>query len=109
MNVKIDDGKEQIFGFSKADNALRTFEGVKLKALFPQYVPEKSMVDGKINFCGLALSGGYDENAKNLTFAVPSLGISEKFIGKTRKESVDKLVDFLKNGEEKGKDLLRHI
>ncbi len=105
VKLTIDD-ETQNLGFVKAEDALRAFENVRIKARFPNY-NDMSLVLGMVNYRGLHLTANFlDQYPTHLVFHVPSLKIEEEFRGQTRDESVDMFVDFMKS---KGGEILQRI
>lgn len=92
----------QFFNTNKAESLLDQFDEAQLKARYgnERYDQEKSVGIFQINFRGLPMLASFPvANSSQLLFWVPALGIKEEFNGVSRVESLEKLRDFLKKGD----------
>lgn len=113
------------FSTNKVEDLRDQFDEAELKARYKgeakgeAYDVEKSVGLFRINFRGLGILASFpygkeeedpsgeekeDEHTK-LLFWVPELDIAEEFQGKTRKESLDELEDYLMRGDKASKIL----
>lgn len=94
------DGQTETEGFDNIFDFVRGFDTSELTDLFPNYT-DASSVSSILDIRGLQAKARFRANSSILTWDIPSLKIHETFKGKTRDESVDLFVDWLK-GEGEG-------
>lgn len=85
-------------GFTTAEEAFDSLQTRDLNSIVPYEGFE--IVRVNIDFRGLALVTDYPiEGSSRLELSIPSLGISETFIGETRDDSLEMLKDYFKDGD----------
>lgn len=99
------DNTTQTFGFSNAEDFIRTNEDRRLEQLFPNYT-SRSAVSSQLDFRGLPAQVTMAENSSDVRLLIPSLNIDKTFSGVDRDASVDDMVDFF---QDEGGDLLNRI
>ncbi|MCA3132511.1 MAG: hypothetical protein ACK5YW_15725 [Betaproteobacteria bacterium] len=83
-------------GFAKVDDFLKGFDQAAIESLFAGYTTADA-ASFSASFRGIPVNVAFPTGGSSLlTFAVPSLGISESFTGATRDESQSQLEDYLK-------------
>jgi hypothetical protein len=83
-------------GFSTVENFLKGFDQASIAALFAGYTTADA-ASFSASFRGIPVNVAFPVGGSTLlTFAVPSLGISQSFTGATRDDSQAQLEDFLK-------------
>ncbi len=88
-------GASATLGFSSVESALNQFRNNELSNALPTYT-ETSVANASINYRGLPVTLSYPTTGTALNFQVPSLGINQTFVGVTRDDSQNQLLDFLK-------------
>lgn len=93
-------------GFATAEAFLNGFDQAAIQQIFSTYTTADS-ASFSANFRGIPMTVAFPTGGSTLlTFAVPSLGISQSFTGTTRDDSQAQLEDYLKKN---GSDILSRI
>ena len=95
-------GSSATVGFNTAQQALDQLKSGNLNAILPAYTTS-SIANGTIDYRGLQILASYPTAGTRLVFQVPSIGINQSFVGGTRDQSQQQLVDFLKKNGIYGK------
>jgi hypothetical protein len=71
---------------------------------------ETNALSANLDFRGLPVTLNFSENSTAVVFSVPSLGITETFMGSNRDDSLDLLVDWFKvNGKETVERIMKKL
>ena len=105
VEISVGTGHPKVFSFSDVESAFEQIDEKELRAAFPSYT-DTSMAMAKVDFRGLEMNFRFESNTSELVFEAPSLDIEQTFKGSDRDDSIDELVDFLKD---EGGDLLNRI
>lgn len=82
--------------FNNIDDAFDQLTTARLKDEIPSYDDPVSTMNAVINYRGVPMNFAFStSNSTELTLEIPSLGISESFVGATRDESKELLIDYL--------------
>ena len=101
-------GQTVSVGSNQLQTIIDTIDNQRLSRTFAGYTPDVTAGEFRLDIRGLPVTLGYDANSTQLSFAVPSLGISKTFSGGTRDASKHLLEDYIKqNGDAILRELLR--
>ena len=98
-------GESRTFYVSSVSDVLDQTDESQLQTDFPQYT-DVAAASARIDFRGLEMSLEFIRDRTTLRFAVPSLGITESFMGATRDASVEEFEEFMKS---EGGDILNDV
>ncbi len=106
FNLTVDvDGTVVSESFDEIDDIVGAFTSANLSSLTGVYT-DRSIASGVLDIRGIDVVLRFPTSATDLTFDVPVLGVSERFVGITRDESRELFEEFLKSN---GNDILKRI